>query len=100
MKFEVWAPKPVLVRLDLDGTVRSMTRDGAGWWRTEVEADAGARYGYLLDDDPTVLPDPRSARQPEGVHARSQVHRLSPSCWTDEDWTGRSLPGAVIYELH
>lgn len=71
-EFRVWAPKPALVRLDVNGAVHAMTRSADGWWHTTVAAPADARYGYLLDDDPTVLPDPRSARQPDGVHARSQ----------------------------
>ncbi len=77
-----------------------MTRAAHGWWRTDLPAAPGARYGYLLDDDPTVLPDPRSPRQPDGVHARSAVHELDRSRWTDTHWTGRPLAGAVYYELH
>jgi maltooligosyltrehalose trehalohydrolase len=98
-EFRVWAPKPTLVRLDVDGTVHAMTRSDDGWWHANVDAPAGARYGYLLDDDPTVLPDPRSSRQPDGVHARSQLWDPSHG-WTDGDWAGRSVEGAVIYELH
>jgi maltooligosyltrehalose trehalohydrolase len=99
-EFGVWAPKPTRVRLDVDGAVHEMTRSDDGWWRARVEASAGARYGYLLDDDPTVLPDPRSPRQPDGVHARSQLWSTSSECWSDGTWPGRSLDGAVVYELH
>jgi maltooligosyltrehalose trehalohydrolase len=98
-EFRVWAPKPTLMRLDVDGTVHAMTRSDDGWWHAIVDAPADARYGYLLDDDPTVLPDPRSSRQPDGVHARSQLWDPSHG-WTDGDWAGRSVEGAVIYELH
>ncbi|NEW29434.1 malto-oligosyltrehalose trehalohydrolase [Nocardia cyriacigeorgica] len=97
--FEVWAPTPELVRLDVDGVVHPMTRAPGGWWRADVAAAPAARYGYLLDDDPVVLPDPRSPRQPEGVHARSALHRMDPEA-RDTDWTGRPLAGAVFYELH
>ena len=72
-EFAVWAPKPDTVRLDVDGTAHPMARDADGWWRATVEAAPNARYGYLLDDDPKPLPDPRSARQPDGVHDRSQL---------------------------
>ena len=99
-EFGVWAPKPELVRLDVDGAVHAMTRAGDGWWYTTVDTAPDARYGYLLDDDPTVLPDPRSPRQPDGVHARSQLWDASSATWTDDDWPGRSVAGAVIYELH
>ena len=99
-EFAVWAPKPDMVRLDVDGTAHPMTGGRDGWWRATVEAAPDARYGYLLDDDPKPLPDPRSPRQPEGVHARSQLWQPTPRDWTDGNWAGRSVQGAVIYELH
>ncbi len=96
-QFAVWAPRPERVRLHVDGTVYPMERAADDWWRAEVPAAAGSRYGFVLDDDDTVLPDPRSARQPDGVHAPSQL-------WTPDaaptDWAGRSIEGATIYELH
>jgi maltooligosyltrehalose trehalohydrolase len=102
-EFRVWAPKPALVRLDVDGATHAMTRSDDGWWHAAADAAPDARYGYLLDDDPTVLPDPRSPRQPDGVHARSQLWDAAAAPWTDGGWAGRSIegaPGAVIYELH
>lgn len=99
-EFRVWAPKPELVRLDVEGTVHPMTRSADGWWHAAIAAPAGARYGFLLDDDPAVLPDPRSPRQPDGVHERSQRWDPAVAPWTDGDWRGRSVEGAVIYELH
>lgn len=99
-EFSVWAPLPDRVRLDVDGTLHDMTPSADGWWRTEVSCRDNARYGFVLDDDETVLPDPRSARQPDGVHGRSQLWRPAPDAWTDAGWAGRSICGAVIYELH
>ena len=99
-EFAVWAPKPDTVRLDVDGTAHPMARHNDGWWRATVEAGPNARYGYLLDDDPKPLPDPRSARQPDGVHDRSQLWQPTTRDWTDTEWRGRSVQGAVIYELH
>lgn len=98
--FAVWAPLPRLVRLDIDATLHPMTRGADGWWRAVVDCAPQARYGFVLDDDPAVLPDPRSARQPDGVHARSQRWDASAARWTDSAWVGRSIEGAVIYELH
>ncbi|MGW0043101.1 malto-oligosyltrehalose trehalohydrolase [Rhodococcus sp. NPDC003348] len=98
--FEVWAPTPRQVRLHLDGATHPMTRDEDDWWHADVDADAESRYGFVLDDDPTVLPDPRSARQPEGVHAPSMLHAVDPGGWTDSTWTGRRLAGSAVYELH
>lgn len=99
-EFRVWAPKPSVVGLDVGGVRHDMTRSDDGWWHASVETAPHARYGYLLDDDPKVLPDPRSPRQPDGVHARSQLWRPADDAWTDGDWRGRSVEGAVIYELH
>lgn len=96
-EFAVWAPRPDRVQLDVDGARYPMQRGTDDWWRASVAAGPDSRYGFVLDDDDTVLPDPRSARQPDGVHAPSQL-------WTPaaapEDWPGRSIEGATIYELH
>ncbi len=75
-----------------------MTRGEDGWWRATVDAAPDARYGFLLDDDPALLPDPRSPRQPDGVHEPSQLWQRPEL--TDTGWDGRSVQGAVIYELH
>ncbi len=99
-EFAVWAPTPARVRLDVDGDLHPMLHHDSGWWSATVDARPDARYGFVLDDDPQVLPDPRSARQPDGVHAPSQLWRPDAAQWTDGDWTGRSVEGAVIYELH
>lgn len=99
-EFAVWAPKPDLVRLDIAGTAHAMTRYDDGWWRTTLEVAPDVRYGFLLDDNPTVLPDPRSPRQPDGVHERSQLWDPASVAWNDQKWSGRSIEGAVIYELH
>jgi maltooligosyltrehalose trehalohydrolase len=99
-EFAVWAPRPERVRLDVDGTLHPMVRSDDGWWHADVDARIDARYGFVLDDDDKVLPDPRSPRQPEGVHERSQRWQPAPEAWTDAAWAGRSISGAVIYELH
>ncbi|MFF8763828.1 malto-oligosyltrehalose trehalohydrolase [Nocardiopsis dassonvillei] len=114
--FAVWAPHRERVRLRLYGTAEhdgtpgrgdtgerdvAMRPDDDGWWRVRVEdAGPGTEYAYLLDDDPQPLPDPRSLHQPHGVHGPSRVHDHAAFAWTDADWTGRPLAGAVVYELH
>ncbi|KRE34538.1 malto-oligosyltrehalose trehalohydrolase [Mycobacterium sp. Soil538] len=99
-EFAVWAPKPGVVRLDVEGTLHPMDRVEDGWWRAVVDAAPDARYGFVLDDNPKVLPDPRSPRQPDGVHERSQLWQPAADAWSDAGWAGRSIEGAVIYELH
>ncbi|MGH3630435.1 MAG: malto-oligosyltrehalose trehalohydrolase, partial [Sciscionella sp.] len=60
----------------------------------------GSDYAFLLDDDPTPLPDPRSRWQPHGVHEASRLYDPDGHRWSDQSWTGRALPGSVLYELH
>jgi maltooligosyltrehalose trehalohydrolase len=100
-EFEVWAPERDRVRVLVDGATHAMRRDESGWWRVEVvAAGPGTAYAFLLDDDPTPLPDPRSQRQPNGVHGQSRVYDHHSFLWTDRSWTGRQLAGSVVYELH
>lgn len=99
--FAVWAPHAVRVTLRADGTDHAMRRGDHGWWRATVDtAGPGTDYAYLLDEDPRPLPDPRSLWQPQGVHAASRVYDHAAHTWTDTAWTGRALPGGVVYELH
>lgn len=87
-----------------DVTEVPMTRDGEGWWHPETPLPDGAitdfDYGYRLDDADLVLADPRSRRQPDGVHGWSRGFDPRDHSWGDKMWTGRQLPGGVIYELH
>ncbi|WP_228941235.1 malto-oligosyltrehalose trehalohydrolase [Nocardioides sp. Leaf374] len=103
--FDVWAPVPERVRLHVAGAEPvAMTRGDDGWWTPAGAvpgADAGpVDYGYLLDDDDTPRPDPRSRRQPDGVHGLSRSFDPSAYAWGDGAWTGRQLAGSVVYELH
>ncbi|QGN49002.1 malto-oligosyltrehalose trehalohydrolase [Micromonospora sp. WMMC415] len=101
-EFRVWAPEAARVRLRLFGEADHEMRAGTGgWWRVEVPgAGPGTDYAFLLDDDDYALPDPRSSWQPDGVHGPSRVYSHSAFSWTDSGWTGRQLPGSVLYELH
>ncbi|MDM4764188.1 malto-oligosyltrehalose trehalohydrolase [Galbitalea sp. SE-J8] len=99
--FGVWAPRARRVTLVAGDARHPLDAGVDGWWtRAGAPLPPGTRYGYLLDDDETVLPDPRSRFQPEGVHAASAVVDLGAFAWTDGAWTGRQLAGSVIYELH
>ncbi len=99
--FSVWAPSRSRVRLAIGPTVHDMTRDDRGWWHATVPGTGdGTDYGFLLDDDETPRPDPRSPWQPAGVHGPSRRYSHHGFAWTDQGWTGRALAGSVIYELH
>ncbi|MEV6608940.1 malto-oligosyltrehalose trehalohydrolase [Kutzneria sp. NPDC051319] len=98
-EFSVWAPNRSRVRVHNGPSVHEMTRADDGWWRAEVP-DAAPDYAFQLDDSDDELPDPRSRWQPDGVHARSRRYDHSAFEWTDSAWTGRQLPGGIVYELH
>ncbi|ONI79502.1 malto-oligosyltrehalose trehalohydrolase [Actinosynnema sp. ALI-1.44] len=97
MTFSVWAPGKSRVRVRVDGEIHAMVEEAGGWWRADV---TGADYSFFVDDDETPLPDPRSLRQPDGVFGPSQVYDHTSFEWSDQAWTGRALPGSVLYELH
>jgi maltooligosyltrehalose trehalohydrolase len=98
--FEVWVPEKT-VRLRIDGQDHDMERDEDGWWRADVpSAGPGTDYAYVLSDHDTALPDPRSRWQPDGVHGPSRVYDHASFPWSDDAWTGRQLPGSVLYEMH
>jgi len=117
-EISVWAPNAGRVRVaiaeageplddrvlaGLTGLTTDLEPGFGGWWRAEVSQAAGElpgrEYGFLLDDDDQILPDPRSRWQPRGVH---QPSRFYPDdfAWTDSSWPGHALPDSVIYELH
>ncbi len=112
--FAVWAPLPEAVGLHIrpvggQARVIAMARDDQGWWHPSEPLPAGPGgepgagefdYGYELDHSGQVRPDPRSRRQPDGVHGWSRSYDPDAFGWTDERWTGRQLAGGVIYELH
>ncbi len=104
--YDVWAPGRDRVRLSVFGRMVDMVDEGSGWWTpvqplpAEVENGSEVDYGYLLDDDDHPYPDPRSRRQPGGVHGLSRGFDVSAYTWGDRAWTGRQLAGSVIYELH
>lgn len=99
--FEVWAPDTHRVRIRIDGNDHHLEPAGGGWWRIDLpEAGPGADYSYLLDDNETPRPDPRSRWQPDGVHGPSRVYDDTAFAWSDENWTGKQLPGSVLYEMH
>jgi maltooligosyltrehalose trehalohydrolase len=101
-EFRVWAPAAQRVRLCLSGgDERDLHRTADGWWSVAAaSAGPGADYAILLDDADDAVPDPRSAWLPAGVHGPSRVYDHAAFAWTDGGWTGRQLPGSVLYELH
>ena len=100
--YDVWAPSVSAVILRVADEDIPMRQGDGGWWTPErpVGDEPGLDYGYLLDGEEAPLPDPRSRRQPDGVHGLSRTFDAARFSWTDERWTGRQLAGSCIYELH
>lgn len=96
---EVWAPVAGRVDLVLPGGDEPMTAADGGWWRSAVALEPGTDYAVSLDGGPP-LPDPRSPWQPAGVHGPSRTFDAGAHAWGDTGWAGRSVLGAVVYELH
>ncbi len=109
--FRVWAPRRqrVAVVLGADhGSTRdvaelavALERDRDGYFAGfAAEAQVGDRYGFRLDDDSKLYPDPASRFQPEGPHGLSMIVDPASYEWHDRDWPGPSRKGQVAYELH
>lgn len=97
----VWAPRAERVALHAPrlGEDLPMTPVGDGWWRAAIALSEGDEYGFVLDGG-GARPDPRSRRQPHGVHELSAVFDADAYDWRDGAWNGRQLAGGVVYELH
>ena len=101
--YSVWAPLAENVELVLQPAQTStgaeqripMTREADSWFLAEVPANPGDRYGFSVDGSP-VFPDPRSKRQPDGIHGLSEVWQIDKP----RKQLGRPLRGEVLYELH
>src|SRR5580692_6242916 len=101
-EFRIWGPLAKRIQLKYGEQMHAMAGpDEHGWWSVTVEkAEPGVDYAFMIDDDPTPYPDPRSLWQPKGVHGASRLYDQDSFRWTDEHWEGPPLTGAVIYELH
>jgi maltooligosyltrehalose trehalohydrolase len=101
-EFTIWAPYARDIAVMLENVPYPMVGpDERGWWSVSVErAESGSDYGFVLDDDKTVYPDPRSQWQPNGVHGMSRIYDQAAFAWTDHGWQALPLGLGVIYELH
>ncbi|HEX4155372.1 MAG TPA: malto-oligosyltrehalose trehalohydrolase [Acidobacteriaceae bacterium] len=102
-EFKVWAPRAQKLQLQLNDhdVLPTSDRDPRGWWTLSVaQAGCNVDYAYLVGDDPTPYPDPRSAWQPRGVHGPSRLYDQGAFRWTDANWHSPPLSGAILYELH
>ena len=100
VSLRLWAPRRTRVAVVMDGRATVLDRDGEGWFSAVVDGRAGSTYGFSLDDDARLYPDPASRFQPDGPHGLSEVVDPSSYVWRDADWPGIALAGQVFYELH
>ena len=102
MNFNVWAPNVTNLELLIDDSPHPMQPAAGGWWSPKDESLLpvnGQRYGYRIDGSEVAFPDPRTRRQPDGIHGLSQVY-MDDFAWTDNAWQGLELRSMVMYELH
>lgn len=106
--FRVWAPacqRVLVVEHDAQGqqlsTQRSLESEGQGYFSGLVpELRRGQCYGYKLDDDEFVYPDPASRFQPCGPDGPSQIIDPNDYEWQVHDFPGPPASGQVLYEMH
>ena len=102
-KFRIWAPEAKTIKLSLNRSktvITEMTSGADGWYTATIDdARAGDSYHFIVDDNLNV-PDPASRYQPNGVHGPSQLINPSKYNWKDDEWYGRPIEEAIIYELH
>lgn len=106
--FRVWAPRARKVELVVIGVEErkpaariSLTAEAGNYFAGAGSGmQDGALYGYYLNGEERLYPDPMSRFQPQGPHGPSQVVDPGSFRWTDAKWQGVELPGQVIYELH
>ena len=105
-EFTLWAPRVKKVSVKVGDATYPATYpmtgpDPRGSWKVAVdEAGPGSNYAFVLDDDPTAYPDPRSLWQPEGVHGPSRIYNQVAFSWNDAGFQPPPLSSAIIYELH
>ncbi len=101
----VWAPRCHSVGIVIESdfgiiSEHQLDAETEGYFSGFVaEVRAGNRYRFRLDHG-LAYPDPVSRFQPEGPHGPSAVVDPYAFVWSDANWTGVALRGAVIYELH
>jgi malto-oligosyltrehalose trehalohydrolase len=101
VRFAIWAPAARYADVHVDRVTLPMASRANGFFeRVVAEARAGSRYSFSFDRDTLRVPDPASRRNPEDVHAPSEVVDPSAFSWSDGNWRGRPWHEAVIYELH
>jgi len=96
----VWVPNASHVEVVMDELASPLRPHDDGWFEGVVRGGPGSRYGFQLDRNRRVYPDPASRFQPGGPHTLSEVIDPTTYEWRDNEWGGLPLKGQVLYELH
>ncbi len=100
VSFRLWGPRCRQVDVVLPGGTWPLTAEQNGYFSGIVpSARTGDLYRFRLDAG-QAFPDPASRFQPEGPHGPSQVIDPAGFQWTDAAWSGVTLEGQVLYEMH
>jgi maltooligosyltrehalose trehalohydrolase len=101
-EFTIWAPRAKKIAVKVGNNLHAMEGPNPrGWWKAAVEgAGPGSDYGFQIDDDPSIYPDPRSAWQPNGVHGMSRVYDQKAFEWHDGRRQAPPLASGILYEMH
>ena len=104
--FRVWAPKAQQVDVvlqenaakDSGQTFHALAPEKGGYFSGSANAGASACYRFRVND--RLYPDPASRFQPDGPHGPSCIVDPAGFRWTDSHWSGITLKGQIIYEMH
>jgi len=78
-----------------------MQSEPGGYFRLDItDVAAGMGYMFRLPNIASLVADPASRFQPNGVDAWSRIIDPFGYLWHDQDWKGLRPAGQVVYELH
>lgn len=100
-QFNVWAPQAERVFVVSDNDIRiELFKADRGYWQGKTGILKEGDLYKIEIDGKSLLPDPASVSQPEGVHGLSEILDLTGFRWTDQHWMNHPLHQYIIYELH
>jgi maltooligosyltrehalose trehalohydrolase len=95
-----WSPEASTVELKTGDINIPLEKKDFGYWEAgSDQLQPGTTYQFLINGE-TLIPDPASLSQPEGVHGPSAAVDLAGFTWTDQSWKNPALGEYILYELH
>ncbi len=96
---ELVVPKPAGT-VDSDSSIALQAEENGYYSVTVAALPAGTCYGYRLDEEDRLYPDPASRFQPQGPEGLSQMVDARTFPWSDRTWKGVAAARHVLYEMH